>query len=77
MSRTDYYGNDLKVGDLVIWAPYRFLSVGKMCAFTEYYIKVNQYYRYTGGWKMHDKPFVIRTTLVYKINELPPLPPIK
>lgn len=63
---TDIYGNELKVGDKICWAPYRaYVAFGTITGFTR------QCIRATLHWRGTNFPTVVKTRVVYKIKELP------
>lgn len=65
---TDYYGQQISIGDTIIWSAYTYLYVGIVCNITPYTLKV--FMCLDGGFKPSSKPVTVRTKNFIRIEKL-------
>jgi hypothetical protein len=65
---TDYYGQQISIGDTIIWNAYTYLYVGIVYNITPYTLKV--FMCCGSGFKPLSKPVTVRTKNFIRIEKL-------
>lgn len=65
---TDYYGQQISIGDTIIWSAYTYLYVGIVCNITPHTLKV--FMCWGNEFKPSSKPVTVRTKNFIRIEKL-------